>query len=509
MRRFAFLALFLAVGLGACTKSKSERNKSSGALTEKQRQAKASKKSKADRKKKAEARARELKREKESFLRLDAAWADKPPPLPPEDQATRVTNDGLKAYVFSIGQADSLLVVGPPPQHKSLLVDLGSALKQPKNLGANFSSYAHVATRIREITGRSGVDYLVLTHYEKHRTGDWDGKENRGNGMVGLLTDASVPFTVGTFLDVGRENGKLTEEAQAPQRQFSALLPLLKKHKRLQERKELELGSQQIDLGANATVEVVATGGKLGPGTNAFEIAAKHKADFAKAPADDSALSAALEISLGDFELFLAGDLPGSDKKNRRYFHVRRGKTVVNAEGMLVDAWREGQRESDVEVFFASAHGSSYSNSQKLLAALDPEVILYSAGDGRHPIHTVVRRGGKTARQLATTRVGDDKLFEKSNGKVVGEIEILVSADGKSYRVNGEAYDALSDARESAAKGAPGTGEGAGRPDGAKVAPEIAPPAAPRPAAPRNAAPGATVAKPAPPAPKAAAPNSE
>lgn len=454
MRRFAIFALLLAVGVGACAKSKSDSGKSSSSLTEDQRRKANKSNGKTSARKLAEARAKQLKKERASFRRLSKKWAAQPPALPPDDQKTRVTTDGLRTYVFSIGQADAVLVVGPPPAHKSLLVDLGSARKVPKKLGSRFSSYRRVATRIREITGRSDVDYFVVTHYDRDRTGRWNAKRNRGTGIIGLLIDSALPFAVGTLLDPGRGNSKLVEEMGASQRQLLALLPLLKKYKRVRDRKELQLGTQQIELGPKVAVEVVAAAGKLGPETNAFEIAAKHKAKFDKAPADDSLLSAALEISLGDFELFLAGDLPGSDKSDQRFFSVRNKKTVVNAEGLMVDAWHARQRESDVEVFFASAHGSTYSNSQKLLDALNPELVLYSAGDGRHPIRTVVRRAGKAARQLATTSVGDDKLFQMSNGKVVGEIEILVAADGKSYRVNGEPHVALSDTQESATKAA-------------------------------------------------------
>jgi hypothetical protein len=102
-------------------------------------------------------------------------------------------------------------------------------------------------------------------------------------------------------------------------------------------------------------------------------------------------------------------------------------------------------------VYRADHHGSGFSTTQKLLDALDPEFILYSTGAVfGHPDNSVVQRGGRTARQLATTAVADPSTFQAARGKPAGEIVIIVAADGKSYTIQGERHTAFSDAEEKA-----------------------------------------------------------
>ena len=68
-------------------------------------------------------------------------------PWPENFNTSAITNPGLEMFVFSIGQADSMLVIGPPPQRRTLLIDAGEELTGPKN------KHIHIRQRIEQITG--------------------------------------------------------------------------------------------------------------------------------------------------------------------------------------------------------------------------------------------------------------------------------------------------------------------------------------------------------------------
>jgi hypothetical protein len=136
----------------------------------------------------------------------------------------------------------------------------------------------------------------------------------------------------------------------------------------------------------------------------------------------------------------------------RRDFETR-SEIYTNVEHHLVDHWRNQGRESDVEVYRVNHHGSHYSTTPRLLAALDPELVLYSTGgDHGHPSAGVVERVAATADQLATTWVanGSFAAFRDAGGRRVGEIAIVVAADGASFTVDGEQRSCYTDAEEEA-----------------------------------------------------------
>ena len=115
--------------------------------------------------------------------------------------------------------------------------------------------------------------------------------------------------------------------------------------------------------------------------------------------------------------------------------------------------WDRTGRESDVEIYRASHHGSRYSSSIPLLDALDPEFVLYSADEGHnHPTPSLVKRTSKTAAQYATEidhgKWGSTGKFEEYGGALVGEIQIFVSQNGDTYTINGEKHKSYSDAEE-------------------------------------------------------------
>jgi beta-lactamase superfamily II metal-dependent hydrolase len=406
--------------------------------------------------------------DEKAFSELEAAWKQAPPvaeetpeaavaleavPPPPPQAAGPL----LEIHVFNIGQADSMLVIGPAPARKTLLIDLGEPTPDSHLPPGLSSSAEHVRQRIKTLTGRSQVDYFLLTHYHSDHAGFLSGN-SRGTGIIGLLSDSSTAFSVGDFIHVGPTGAEFMppESRRRVFKMVKAGMPIWTQFDRVGASVPPRFGTGQIDLGPGVSVEVLAFAGKVPSGGSAFDKAKKAGANYSKAPGDENDLSIALEISAGEFEMFTAGDLNGTDDPVRHSLftprHFSNGdSTFTNIEHHLVAGWmsQSPPRESDVEVYRADHHGSGFSTTQKLLDALDPEFILYSTGaDHGHPDNTIVQRGGKTARQLATTAVTDPTTFHAEKGSEVGEIEILVLADGKSYTIQGKSHTAFSDAQE-------------------------------------------------------------
>src|SRR6185503_140151 len=105
-------------------------------------------------------------------------------------------------HVFSMGQADAMLVIGPAPGRKTLLIDTGE-LNWNTRKGCE-----HVRERIVALTGRAHVDYFVLTHYHLDHAGApqtvaSSGRITPGGGLFCLLDRGTNFFTIGTLIDPG------------------------------------------------------------------------------------------------------------------------------------------------------------------------------------------------------------------------------------------------------------------------------------------------------------------
>jgi beta-lactamase superfamily II metal-dependent hydrolase len=365
----------------------------------------------------------------------------------------------LEVYAFDIGQADALLVIGPAPDRKTLLVDLGHPTGGSRLPPGFTASAAHVVDRIAALTGRREVDYFLLSHYHSDHAGFGAGREEGwGTGIIGLLSDFSVPFAVGTFIHVGDGGAEHMAggNARGVHRTIQRRMPSWEQYGRVGSSQAPRFGTTQIDLGAGVSVDVLAFAGETPDGGSAFARVIAAGVDYQQTPGNENDLSIALEVAAGECELFTAGDLTGTDDPVQRPLYVRREfeqrtEIYTNVEHHLVSHWDDSGRESDVEIYRANHHGSRYSTTPRLLAALDPELVLYSTGaDHAHPSNAVVERGGDTAQQLATTWVNDLTVFRHARGRRVGEIAIVVARDGASFTVNGETHPCFTDAAEAA-----------------------------------------------------------
>jgi hypothetical protein len=346
-----------------------------------------------------------------------------------------------------------MLVVGPAPEKRSLLIDLGT----PR--GEDGFTHTRVAARIEEITGRRGVDYFMVSHFHEDHVGRRNKKNPRG--IFGLLSEPADKFRIGTWFDRGDGELEYSIRTRA-HRHTIEHLPGYIESGRVGRRAVPNFGSADIDLGGGIIVDVLAVAGRVHPGDAGALAAVDSETPgiYTRAPASENDFSIAVEISLGDFELFTAGDLNGAPfpgegspyaTHNVRFFG-KKGSTYTNVEGWMVKHWQAENRESDVEIYRANHHGSKNSSTADLVDALDPEVVIYSCGGMYgHPDPEVVRRGAEGAIQLLTHSASEKSWPEglpTDLADIVGETHIEVAADGASYLLNGRRMRSWTDEQE-------------------------------------------------------------
>ena len=360
------------------------------------------------------------------------------------------TDNGVEIYVFSVGQADSMLVVGPPPEKRTLLVDIGErGWNSRKNC-------TFVRDRVVELTGEAGVDYLIITHFHSDHAGSptsvsSNGRVQGGGGVFCLLGATPDFFSVDTLIDRG--DG---ESAFKPDRQrlHQAIIDQSQnwiQNGTLNQRIAAAFADGVIDLGNGVDVEVISTAGRAFEGDAGALAAAEQDSPGtygANSQASPNDFSVGFEITVGDFEFVSAGDLTGApgDPPYGLAMPNGHGQIYTNVESHMVNHWQSIGRESDVEIYRVNHHGSQNSSTTNLADALNPEVVIYSAG-GRygHPTKMIADRFEVLGSdQMLTTSADDDEWgpsgFPEKYGNgwlnPVGEIFIFVPLNGNTYTIS-------------------------------------------------------------------------
>jgi beta-lactamase superfamily II metal-dependent hydrolase len=362
---------------------------------------------------------------------------------------------GLEIFIFNMGQADSMLIVGPKENNtrKTLLVDMGEASSGSEN-------YRIVAARLRQILSTTSpkLDYFVPTHFHADHIG------GSGNGIAGLVEIEGV--TIGRVIDVSKLAPAVFDPERYMAEQRSTFETYVETMGRISPQFHVapQFGDSQIKLGGGVNVEILAFAGMVPDGNDQDtapdsvleEVKRQFPQRYQDAPASENDLSIAVEISLGNFEMFTAGDLSGTDDEvGHRLFTPRFDGTYTNVETWMVDRWRDASRESDVEIYRANHHGSGFSSTPSLISALDPEFVIYSCGgQHKHPTPSVCNRVATTAWQYVTSKLSreswpDPDDFARLKGEVLGgELSIHVSNDGNWYLINDELHKAFTNTEE-------------------------------------------------------------
>jgi len=366
---------------------------------------------------------------------------------------------GIEVYIFNMKQADSMLIVGPPPLNRTLLVDAGEQLYTKKDA----TNLKYLANRIFEITGENHIDYFVASHYHY---------DHLGGGVFGGVKDLVDVhgFTIGTIIHPGELNGNQMDvggQKRSIKKRFIEKIYNWRDDGKVNAIVVANFLPGLIDLGKEVDVEVVATRSMVYEG----DIGLIERIDqsvqpspYSKYPASENDLSIAFIIRYKDFELFTGGDLTGNSHLYNEEVHAYqlrefgggKGNVYSNVESYMVEYWRDITDVNDVEIYRANHHGSGHSSTPELVEALDPEFIIYSTAgqfNYHHPNKDRVVQGSLTARQLVTTGIDygeweNDHEFENYNAKIVGEVDIKVGSKGKWYLILGEPHRIYTDNEE-------------------------------------------------------------
>lgn len=360
----------------------------------------------------------------------------------------------FEIHILSVGQADSMLIIGPGPARRTMLVDVGEPTWNSRK------NCPIIRERVKALTGSAKVNYLVLTHYHVDHVGgpkvtSTSGRTQGGGGLFCLLDPASEPFRIDTLIDPGDDADELFAPTSELHQAIKDFTPGWIASGRLGERLPAQLGDEQIDLGSGVNVDILVAASRFAEGEQGVvrKFAQQHSSVYADRPPSPNDFSVGVEITFGDFELFTAGDLSGApgDPPYAEETDNGHDQTYTNVESPMVAHWPTTHRESDVEVYRANHHGSGNSSTQDLASMLQPELVIYSCGGShKHPNKGVVERFfALGADQLVTTRIddkewGSEEFPEKyGNGwnNPAGEVAIAVMPGADHYLVSTETQD--------------------------------------------------------------------
>jgi beta-lactamase superfamily II metal-dependent hydrolase len=349
----------------------------------------------------------------------------------------------LRIVVFSVGQTDSQLIIGPD---KDLLIDCGAQVVGSK------AQAEYVAQRIRDLTGRSTVDYLMISHYHYDHMGNKYPNSTKGNGLWNLFDMEGIK--VDTVIDRG--DFQPYGDATASHSNYVAKLATWKSEGKVKKRTQAQPGATTIDLGGGIKVDVIAVNGN-GIFDHPSAEKDQHWQDFAPSENDYSVV---LKITLGKFEYYSGGDVTGQDAD--RSFPDGTVTSYNDVESTFAD------KVGNVEVMRVSHHGSAFSTNDKLLSTLKPEFSVISSGENTylHPDKGVVQRLREVSQVFVTSGVsaeewqGDDSIRSEI---LDDDLEIDVLDAGDRYRIHGIDAQSFSDADEAAGLDHPGDATHASR----------------------------------------------
>ena len=338
--------------------------------------------------------------------------------------------DGLKIYVFEVGQCDSQLVVFP--SGFSMLIDAGEPAGTTTENGVNAK---YLAQRIEEILGKKKIDIFVLSHYHIDHMGGY-----KIGGIWYLLEKKS--FTIGKFI---RRNpgtykksslsdckksaitwkyvGEMTEKTA----KFVCYSTATQATTKLSKVSELahRCNSQQIvppDTGAEVRVLIRdAFGVKR---NNGKPISGNYVSE-SEPPAEND-YSICMRIKWFEFTYSTCGDLSGNRYQGGTGFWYHDVESSV------------APMMGEVDLYHVNHHGSKSATNDKWANTLKPTVSIISCGDESTLPHSAPLKRLKNvgSKVFITNNCNPDTVAKYDNiVNFNGDIVVTVSADGKSYTV--------------------------------------------------------------------------
>lgn len=335
------------------------------------------------------------------------------------------TDGALHVINFNVGQADAMLVIY---NGRSLLVDCGAPLGQPE------LTAQRIPRRLDALLGHRHIDYFVVTHYHQDHFGS-PGRPNqkrRPSGIFSLLENEGV--TIGEIIDRGSWYlGPKTGSYKNYHRYLGQWL-----RSGVVGKRRVARPGDTIDLGFGIDVDIIASAG------NGIldRLNSLYPSFIASTPPSENDYSVGIKITLGDFEMFAAGDLTGSNII-RQYGPVRASYTDIESS--------VAKTIGPIEVYRVDHHGSDHSSNPCFSQVLHPQVSIFSTGDGNrygHPSAAVYKRLKSYGDVFITSGIAKKHPDSMRKDVVGDDVEVLVAPDGKRYWVNGLLYRSATEKEE-------------------------------------------------------------
>jgi beta-lactamase superfamily II metal-dependent hydrolase len=325
---------------------------------------------------------------------------------------------GLHIVVLDVGQADAIVAVSDDGE--AMVIDAGHG----KTAADRILGFLGDA----EQNGFGVIDEVktvVVTHYDQDHVG----------GVAGLIDGVSVlrvfdqgpsqrrrgAATYTTYLAaVGDANDNLTDD------ESSETHPYIR-------RKARPGNNWRV---GEARARVVAVRGDTKGTAHDLEL------DPAQASINENPGSVAVLVTLGEFELYTAGDQTSDDWKSEPDTEIG-----VVASGVL-------GADPDIDVLKVNHHGSDTSTGDAFVNALDPEVAIISSqfrSDHRLPRLTTIKqlvendavvyvtgKGKGPDSKFAQSSHAEDDGYEVPEGAVfddAGDVHVIVDKDGRGYSI--------------------------------------------------------------------------
>ena len=350
--------------------------------------------------------------------------------------------DGLKIYVFEVGQCDSQLVVFP--SGFSMLIDAGEPAGTTAENGVNA---AYIAKRVESILGKKEIDIFVLSHYHIDHMGGYEV-----GGIWYLLEKGG--FTFGKFLkrNIGTYKGSSMSECKKSAVTWKYVGPMSEKTAKFvcystatgsktKLSKVAEnahrCNKEQIvppDTGAQVTVLIRdALGVKDSDGK-----ALSRNSMSESVPVAENDFSICMRIQYGDFVYSTCGDLSGYYWKKATFAYHDVETSVADMMG-------------SVDVYHVNHHGSKSATNEKWCSVLTPTVSVISCGGGSLPVDRPLKNLKAINSQVYTTgtdchqsaivkydniiQMGDDVVISYTKGAKTFTVASAAGKNSKTFNV--------------------------------------------------------------------------
>ena len=346
----------------------------------------------------------------------------------------------LKIYIFSVGGADSQLVLFPSGY--SILIDAGEPAGSEGTVGEEGVNGKYLANRLYSILGKKKIDVFVLSHFHFDHSGGYGQ-----GGIWYLIEKAGFTFTkfyhrsVGTFKGsslsscsrdsiswniIGSRDSYVDKfvcyaTATTAQTKLSKIGTIAQRCNKKQIVPPDE--GAEIDFLIRDAYGAVDT--DTGKKLNRNSMKDEH-------PVNENTFSMCMRIVYGKFVYATCGDLPGrqtaiTETTTSRYHDM---ETLI------------APMMGEVDLYKVNHHGTKWATNQVWANTLKPTVSVVSCGDGSttHPSSSAMKYLTNVKSQVYTTGLcydGGGSSYYKTLIRMGDDVIVTVPKDGTTFTVEG------------------------------------------------------------------------